>query len=181
MLLGKFHLVCIFHNENMSCDRVVEGKHWNFLWRLDISEKELSKTIFCEIFAVSLEKLRIVRSTRTTLGIELDGIVKYIKRPANFAIDVLVPQRRIPVPRPKKLAKPKRRPRNKVIKVYGRNVRRPKVPRKADKFRIIDMIDEPYAIPTAFITPKVEMSKSIWIWNICISLGFQIDWLSALI
>lgn len=108
-------------------------------------------------FAVRLEKLRIVRSTRSTLGIELDGIVKYIKRPANFAIDVRVPQPSIA--RPKQLAKPKRRPRKKVIKVYGRNVRRPKVPRKADKFRTIDMIDEPYAIPAAFITPKEEMGE----------------------
>lgn len=104
-----------------------------------------------------LERLKIVRSTRTTVTIDLGHALYCVSQPPDFACASQ------PQPKPKRqvAAKPKRNKRKKVIKVRGRNVRRPKQPRKANQIRTIDIIDETIVVPDAFLAPKEEMGEKI--------------------
>lgn len=104
--------------------------------------------------AVRLEKLHVVRAWKLLMEIHLNGSVYCVPRPPKFVIDTVEP----PPKKPRRAANPRpiRRHRKKVIKIRGRNFRRPKRARKASQIRTIDIIDEPIAIPNAFLTPKEE-------------------------
>lgn len=103
-----------------------------------------------------LERLKIVRSTRTTVTIDLGHVSYCVSQPPDF---VCASQ---PQPKPKRqaAAKPKRNKRKKVIKVRGRNVRRPKRPLKANQIRTIDIIDEAIEIPDAFLARKKKWVRN---------------------
>lgn len=105
--------------------------------------------------AVRLEKLHVLRgTTRKNMEVHLNGIVYCVPRPPKFLIDTVEPPPQKPRQAPN--PRPTRRHRKKVIKIRGRNLRRPKRARKASQIRTIDIIDEPITVPNAFLTPKEE-------------------------
>lgn len=125
-------------------------------------------------FSVRLHKLKIVRLTRNLLTYEINGQKEKIvtrSKPSD-----IVPSANQRQPKQKKTKQPmhntamqtkekksanktKKKERKKIIKVYGRSVRRPKRPLRPSQIRTIDILGDPIKVPEAVVCPKEEMGR----------------------